>query len=227
MFKGKVYAICFVWIMTTALGVWLFRSTTPVDLELYQGIVEQKKQAAKTQQQRFNVHKHILLTEGDERLQWHLNSTQAEFIVDHAEDPPKVMEHFKNVEGIMQEELVYVLPDGREAKPHSNGKLLIKQANDKDPASWLNKDDPSLQPHQWVRCIKASEAIYNYQGEALAAQQVTIDRYQMPGHQLPYSFEGYLPFITGQAKSMEISLKNKEEPFHAYGFQLTLPRGVP
>jgi hypothetical protein len=227
MYRKKIYVVILIWLAILGIGVNYFSSTTATDIEMYQGITEQKKQGTKIHQERSNVRKHLLLTKGEERLHWYLGSPQAELVIDQEQHASSISENFKEVEGIMQEELVYLTLDGRFVQRQSDGRWMVQQRHSSEsPVLWV--EDPStLQPYQWVRYLKASKAMYNYQTKQLHADEVSIARYLLPGHQWTDSFERWTPFLKGQAQFIDISLTSEKESFRAHGFQATLPGKMP
>lgn len=60
----------------------------------------------KAQQQRFNIHKHLFVNEGEERLQYRLHSTNSELIFNQQDGKSEVVERFQALTCLMQEQLI-------------------------------------------------------------------------------------------------------------------------
>lgn len=161
-------------------------------------------------QERQRVQKDMFFHRGGQRLHILLTAADAQLVLDHQDAHTYVVEQMQQVKCLMQEELYYLLPDGREALPQANGQLLLRSADEKDPASWLPLDAPGLKPMAVIRCIDADEAEYYYKDDRFVAHAVKITRYAVPGHQLLMNNQTKL-LMKGTAEKVEFSLKGKEK----------------
>lgn len=168
------------------------------------------------QQQRKGVQKDVLLMQGNERLQLRLTSQEAVMIFDHQVDETQLIEKMHGVKCWMQEELFYLLPDGREALLQDNGKLLIRHEDPQNRKGWVEASTKGVKPMQILRYLEADDAVYFYKSEQVVAENVQVSRFILPGHTLIDDLTSYKPHIKGKAKKVEFSLSGKEINFKAY-----------
>lgn len=71
------------------------------------------------------------------------------------------------------------------------------------------------QPMQVLRYLEADNALYHYRSSHLAAENVKISRYVLPGHQMVAAVDGLNPMFTGDASSAEFWLENNDLQFKA------------
>lgn len=175
-------------------------------------------------QERQGIQKDMFFHKANNRLQIRLTADNAQLVLDHQDAHTYIVEHMQQVKCMMQEELYYILPDGREASPQPNGQLLIRSANENDQASWLPSDTPGLQPMEIIRYIEADDAEYHYKDDRFVAHSVKITRYRMPTHHLQKIDEQARPLMKGNAKKVEFSLKGKNADlnFKAYHLKATV-----
>lgn len=192
---------------------WSFSTFTKQDQRSYRRLMERSELEQvvsqldyKTHQQRFNIHKHFLLVEGTDRLHFRLRSTSSDFVFHQEGHKSEIVEHFKEMKCLMQESLSYFSQEGKEQEkfPHL-----------------AHHVDSELIPKQCLRYIEADTADYYYGTKQLIAEQVLLSRYLAPGHRLATSIEKINPFMTGRAKTIRLSLSNKDRSFKAQGFQGT------
>jgi hypothetical protein len=199
----------FIWLTVVLLGVYFFQSFTQEDEKAYQQLMEhsdgiktnQSSSSYNAHQQRFNIKKHLLLTEEDNRLQFLLHSSHSELVFNQCEDKTEIVEHFQGVKCWMQEALIYTLADGQELKHPINKECM---------------------PQQYMRYMEAETATYHYKTKELIAEQVELSRYIIPGHFFTQSFKTIKPFMHGTAKRANFFLSNQHKLFKAYEFQGTL-----
>lgn len=172
-------------------------------------------------QQRRGVQKDVLFTQGNDRLQMRLTSSDSVLVLDHQDNGTEILEKMQEVKCFMQEELYYLLPDGREALKQPNGKLLIRHSDIKDPSSWIEPNYPGIQPMQHVRYMEADNATYYYKSDRCVADKVKLSRFTAPGHDLLHSVEGFKPSMTGIARKAEFSMAGKDLNFTAYQMKAT------
>lgn len=166
-------------------------------------------------QHRKNVQKEILFNQNEERLQIRLNSKEAILILDREEDSTEVIEKLKDVACLMQEELFYLLPDGREALKQPNGKLLARQGSPVNASNWAELNTPGVKKMQQLRYMEADEATYYYKTDRFTASNVKISRFTAPEHRMPLLVKGLKPTMNGVAKSVEFTLSGGELNFKA------------
>ncbi len=158
-------------------------------------------------QQRQGIQKDVYFFHDGQRLQTRLRSSDSTMVLDNQEEGLEIIEKMQNVKGAMQEELYYLLPDGREVVHLADGMDL----SGKD--AWI--------PMQRVRYMEADFATYYYNSEKLMADGVKIYSYIMPSHKLPDSFNEAKPVMTGTARSIECSLAGRSMAFRADELQLS------
>lgn len=210
-------------------GVFYLFNVSQKDYNAYRELVasanpvnsEAKVPPYTAKQKRKGVQKDILFTQGNDRLQLRVNSNEAVLVLDHQGESTEILEKMQDVKCLMQEELFYKLPDGREALKHSNGRLLIRGSDGKDPSNWTNPETHGVIPMQHMRFLEAESATYYYKSDRFVANQVKVTRFTVPGHQLIQNIEGLKPTMKGLAKSVEFSLADKELNFKAYQLKAT------
>lgn len=76
-------------------------------------------------------------------------------------------------------------------------------------------------PMQLIRYIEADNATYSYDTNCLKATEVTILRFQVPGHTLIQSTAGLKPIMKGKAKEVEFSMGSEDLNFKAHQMKAT------
>lgn len=172
---------------------------------------ESKSTPYNAKQERTGVLKQVFFMEGPNRQQLRLFATDAQLVFDHrSNEQTEIVENMKNVKCLMQEELFYQLPDGREAVAQQDGRLLIKHADPKETESWLAKDTPGLIPMQIVRYMEAEKASYFYSNDKFVANQVNLSRHVLPGHQMVLTIDKKSkPMMSGVAETVEFSMSGQ------------------
>jgi lipopolysaccharide export system protein LptA len=215
-FKWALIGLIGLWI---ALCVWTVLSLfqfSKKDLEEYQTLMvstqsihsHEKVHPYTARQLHRGVHKQIIVNGHEDRLQMRLDGVEAELILEHKEGGSATLsENFKNVTGLMQEQLYYTLLDGRKVTKDTNGRWLVEQ--DKS-FQWVDPSLKELMPMQYMRYFEAEEAHYHYNTQQLIAHQVKLLRYLVPGHQLVSSIQGLLPIMQASAHELSLSPKSQE-----------------
>jgi hypothetical protein len=209
-------------------GFRSFMRIKPEDVQEYRQLIENsdlgqaknKSSPYTAKQQRDDIQKDISFMQGGERLQLRLIAVESQLVLDQHDGETALLEQMRDVHCYMQEELYFVLPDGREALRQSDGQLLIRHADPKNPSSWLPQKVPNLKPMQVIRYLQADEATYYYKTDEFVAQQVALSRFAVPGHQLVELHEGK-PLMNGVAEKVEFSLAGKDLNFKAYQLKAT------
>jgi hypothetical protein len=197
---------------------------SPQDIQNYRDLVENvslKKGSVapqSTEQKRTRIQKEIVFTQASNRLLLRLKSDEAELILQNENQKAEIIEKMHGVTCLMQEELYYLLSDGREATLQENGKLLVRSVEPKEKPSWiaLESVQKELVPMQIVRYLEAKDATYYYHADRLVAENVKICRFAVPGHQLIDSIANLKPMMQGTAATVEFSLEGKELNFKAH-----------
>lgn len=161
-------------------------------------------------QERQGVQKDFFFSKGKERLQIRLKAETAQLILDQKDVQTQIIEKMQKVKCFMQEELYYLMADGREVVWQPNGQFLLKQADPKDPSSWLTLNPSELFPMQVVRFLEADEAEYYYKDGRFVGEEVKISRYILEGHQLQEIAQGHL-LMKGVAGKVEFSFNGPEK----------------
>lgn len=167
-------------------------------------------------QQHRQAHKDIWYNQKEQRLHMSLRSADTELILDHHDNTTEVIEQMYDVKCCMQEELYYLLPDGREVEYRTDGQLRLRNGSD------LVVDPKGLKPMQTIRYLEAAEAAYHYNGDRFVAEQVRISQFIAPGHQLVHSVKGLKPIMSGIARSAEFSLVGNDLNFTAHQLKARL-----
>lgn len=167
-------------------------------------------------QQRHHIHKHLWINSAEENKEIAVRSEDAELVLDRHDEDTEVIEHMRNVQCYMQEELYYSLSDGREVVKKPNGSFY---GRDGDP---IDVGDGPLLPMQIIRYMEADAASYYYKSDQLIAEQVTLSRYAIPGHELVESLENMTPLMTGVAQSIECTLDGQDPQFKAHQIKAIL-----
>jgi hypothetical protein len=193
MFKRYLIGFVLCWLLAVFILLWGFLNFFPDAQVAYQRLMnfsdevakEQLKEEARlTQQTREQVSKQILYKKDLHRLQSRLVSQSSELIFAKKEQGGELVEHFKEVYCVMQEK-------------------FIDSENESDPMS-LSQN--GLQLNQYVRSLKAQDAIYAYKTGQLVAEEVEVAHYVIPGLLWPFSLEAFHPLIQGQAQKLQISM---------------------
>lgn len=176
-----------------------------------------------SRQQRVGLQKDVLFTANGSRLHLRLQSASAELALNYHDGQTDAVENMNDAVCYMQEELFYRLPDGREATRQQDGRLLLRRADPKDAASWLQADNFAVQTMQVVRQAKAATACYYYDDDLLAAREVALSRYIAAGHSIEQAVEQLEPLMNASAGSVEftpgdnISLSENACIEHSFG----------
>lgn len=215
MFKKTVCGLILAWIGSVAYCLYVFQSVMPVDREHYQQLVRlssgsEQVEIYQTQQKRFNVSKHFILSKGKERLHMHLHSDSSEIFLNQEKGKMEVVECFKTLTCATQEGLMTILPDGREERYQFE-----------DLLSHPYLTDPLIKKRQIVRQFEAERATYHYKTEELNAEEVKFSRYLAAGNQLEKNPLILSLLMSGTAKKMQLSLANEHKPFKAQHLNLS------
>lgn len=206
------------------------------DYDAYQKLIESSEEDhflknGKTlvaKQQRNSVHKEIRFSDELERLHFNLHSKQSELVLSDDGKHTEMLENMEGVRCFIQEELYYLLPDGRELVPQGNGQLLLRHEDPKDASSWFSPQTKGLVPMQKIRYLEAEKAAYYYKTNSFLAREVEIKLFLTKGHELIEIFEEMELIMRGLAQSVEFSLGGKNVNFRAHHLTATFysPKGL-
>lgn len=174
---------------------------TEEDIASYQKLVrgdQEYNQMHISRQQRMGLKKDIFFREKDQSLQLHIESQKADLILERQEGKLEVVEQLNDVICLLQEELLFVLPDGRETHFSSDGKGI---------------------PVQKLVRLEANEASYFYKNEMFVAENVKVMRYLAAGHSLEEASAKMELLSDGLAKKVEFSLSGSGLKFNAEQFK--------
>lgn len=147
-------------------------------------------------------------------------SDESELFFFHDDKALEVIEQLKTVTCMMQDELFYLLPDGKEVIV--KGERLCLKAN---PKTIVDPKKQDLIPMQRIRYIEAAKACYNYTTKLFVAENVNIWRYQIKGHILPSKVPDGKPLMSGKAESVELLLDEDNIDFRANHLKATFDPG--
>lgn len=183
-------------------------------------VVHASDSAFTTTQEHHQMHKEIRYFRERNPLLARIHSTDAQLMLEHKDHDIEVSERMHEIVAFMQEELFYVLPDGREIKQLADTSWIDR--NSKLPLDCL----PELtQPMQLVRYIKARNGTYYYQQDYFTGDQVEIMQFIAPGHALIDSIAELQPVMKGKAQTVEFALIDNDLRFSAYGVTLEIDQG--
>lgn len=228
MFKRSYFfSLCFLCLVTIAL-CFRFLSSQPTDKKKYQNIVEHSLPKTASDTVNFSKHTRNSVTkdiwlEKENSLQICIKSNISELFFYPEGKNFVVKEEMQGVCCIAQEELFYVLEDGREVVKTEEGVLRLRQSNHALSLDAL--DVSTLQPMQLIRYIQAKQASYDYQSGLLTAHQATLYQYKVPGHTLPDSIQGAQTLMLGEAEIVAMTLNKQRLDFKAHSFKATFELG--
>lgn len=219
MFKLYFIIACSIFALTSASVGFFITRVNDEDVHFYHQLVENSKPDSKqsgllafSRQTREGVTKQI----------WHENkyirieSDESELFFFHQDNQIEIVEEFAAVRSAIQEEVYFILPDGREAVKHANGNFYLRGKE-----TLIDPTLPGLKPMQVVRYLEAEKACYNYNTQLFSARVVKLWKYRLEGNEMAVEFDEKSPIMSGTAHSVEFSLQGKELDFHAYRMRAT------
>lgn len=131
----------------------------------------------------------------------------------------EVMEKMKGVKCLIQEELFYLLPDGRRAHFNEEGEVVVKEEGRE---LLLDPTLKTLIPMQEIRYVEAKEGYLSYSKLEFIGEEVTVYRYRLRGHTPPpFCFDQYTPLATGQGKRVVFHFKEGKVDLRLEGMKAT------
>lgn len=211
-------------IMASIIILFLTMRITPEEQEKYRQIMEealseQMPKEYQAKQQRSDIHRELLMTHKDSRTQTRLTAKRGILVLNQDANKPGFTEYLEGIACMMQEELYYQLPNGREFDRLADGSFVSR--NKKTPLP--HEEIAMLAPMQTIRYIQANEASLDYRTNLLKTKQMSFARYSAPGHELPLEIEGLSPELVGTAISAEVTFKDSGPEFHAKQLQVNIP----
>jgi len=179
------------------------------DRERYDYLVDRSVNGAApdevvTSQLREGVVKEMWMSTEPSRLQIRLTSESSELLI------PDAIEQMEEVTGYMQEELFYLLPDGRRA--HRAQGCLFRVSGE----SYMQLPGDDWVAMQEIRYLQAAKASFDYTAHRFLAHDVTMIRFEATGHDLPESFDQIDPVMSGTASWVEFTLDGDRLDFQAH-----------
>jgi hypothetical protein len=173
-----------------------------VDEESYHQLISSASngngnQSYTTTQERQGVCKDIIFSDNGKRLQMRLRSEQSEMAMHRRDEHTEIVEHMSGVKCCLQENLIFLMPDGSEVDAFVDG----------------------AQPVQVVLFLEADQASYNYKRDLFTAKTVNVIRYRAEGHVLDENAHPLKTMTSGIADSVEFSLAGQGTHFKADGFK--------
>jgi len=165
--------------------------------------------------------KDIWYNETGQRLHFRISSTSSELSFRKNNEKAEIIEDMQGVICIMQEQLYYLLPDGKECIAGDAGQYSPRGASPAHAAQPLTINPEELTPMQQFRYITAEDATYNYQTGLFIADQVKIGRYSTQGHDIPPDTKNSTTLMTGEARAITFSLAGENLNFRAEHLRAT------
>ena len=208
------FALVFLTIFFFSFQIFSFNEK---DLLAYRALVDTDSEGEETktvaEQKRSGVCKEIFYIQNLSRLCLKVNASSSILELNQNGSETEIIEKLDNVVGMLQEELFYRLPDGREAILQENGRLLIK--NNSSKHEFVDYPLSSTQAMQSIRCFEADSALYSYKDNRLLATQVKVSRYIIPGHTFKEPLQDYKPQMIGYAKEAHLTFEEGIPHFKA------------
>lgn len=218
-------------IIAVIIGSWFFyfKIASSDNADAYHALVEAanpinsnfKVSPYKAHQKRRGIQKDIGWVQGSERLQIQLSSSASTLVLDNQESGLEILEKMQDVKCLMQEELYYLLPDGREAVRQPNGKVVVRNQDPDQESSQIDPAMPGILLRQRLRYLEADDATYFYNSDKFVADKVKIYRYDIPSHDIPKVIRDIKPVMSGTAESVVFSFSDRNVNFTAIKLKAT------
>lgn len=159
-------------------------------------------------QKRIDVQKDFTYMREEAPLKIRMYSREAELIFERQEKTASIIEEMLGIRIFMQEELYYLLPDGREVV-FDAGNFFSKESALEIEAQI------DMRPMQVLRYLEANSGSYSYNSKVCKANHVIVERYIEEGHELPKNVKSGQLIFRGMADSVEFKLSGGEPEFTA------------
>ncbi len=170
-------------------------------------------------QNRRGIQKDYFYSQGPDRLHVQLKSDNATLMMHQGAEGSALIEMMRDVECQMQDELFYILKDGREAVKLADGQLILKKSKPERPILLTPNETLGAEPMQYIRRLNAKEASFHYQTGQFAGKDVQMMHYVASGHEIPSAALVPSMALKGTADALEISLTKGKPNFKALGFK--------
>lgn len=213
----RIPFLLFLLLLTFFCGfiIWKSASVSPKDKsKLDKMIASQPRKQRKNQLQsnkeigtqvRWGVLKRLWIVDGPCRRVLQIGGSRSETALYKKKSDMQLMETFFDVEGVVQQDLFYKLPDGKEIS-------MVEAAQREEP----------LEPMQRFRYFEAQKAVHDPQTNSVIAYEVKFWTFQAPGHEVVENPLKLEPEAIGQASCMTVFPQANENSFYAEDFKLQI-----
>ena len=192
MFRRQLACIVLLWLLCVFACLWIWQSSSPQAELAYQRLMSMSDQSKE---------EHFKQNERPVQQTRHGVSKQ----IFYAKDGERLQSRLSSEKS----EMVFDHRDGKgELREHFTDLTCVLQEKTEDAGHW-----------QHIRRLKARQAVYSYKCGQLAAQDVVVADYLIPGGQWPVSYDHFSPIIQGQAQKVHVSLFNREPAMKEPDFQ--------
>lgn len=204
---------------TASFVVMKLGSYTPADKEEYEaligGVSPEQEGRQISYQQRQKVQKDFFFHRDGVQHHLALKSNSAQLALQKENGEVEVVEKMNGVSCDLQEELILLLPNGKEAVLQSDGSYKLN-------GDLLSADYPDAIKAQRILHLEAADASYFYQSEKLLGEQVQVRRYIAPGHSLDEHLKELQLISRGTADQIELTHNREGFRFKANGMKAAL-----
>lgn len=227
-FSKAVGASLFLLLVFTGMIFKTMVHLTPEDRAQYEKLMNEAdpksiggdtKTVYSVAQNRSGIRKDYFFTKNSQRLHLRIMSDNAILMMDQGVEGSALMEKMQNVVCLMQEELYYLLPNGKEALKGTDGQLSYRTSSGPKQALLSPEEAKEALPYQRLRYFTSQNASYHYQIGQFIGETVKIVHYTMPGHDLPYAITTSRASLRGTADSVELIISHGNPHFKAFGFK--------
>jgi hypothetical protein len=163
------------------------------------------------------------ISEGPDRLHFRLGCSAAELSIIHKDRDIELLEHLKDLDCLMQEQLYFLLGDGTELVRARSGEFFLRSDREgTKPVRCSPADLQTLKPMQRVRHLSAQDADYHYNRGLITSKHVQLQRLVLAGHMLIPSVAGIPPLMTGVADSLEMTFTHQRPVIRAKRFRANI-----
>lgn len=171
-------------------------------------------------QNREGILRDLFIWQGPQRLHTRIKSQKSTLRYQSSlqeEDKKMLIESFEGVTGWMQEALIYVTEEGERIFQQADGQWAMKKKGMLESI----EDFSSLKAMQIIRFFEAQTGFYDYHEGTFTAQQVTLNRYLIPGHEIPEDLgPSKTLLMKGFAKQIRLQF-NQQPNFQAESLKAT------
>jgi len=227
MFRGKIILIS---LFIIFLGFVLVANLVHIrekDYERYESLIsssgvsqDQIKKNFVSHQLRERITKDFWYHDNEgEILRLSVQYDKSEITLSFDRGKPKILENMVNVTLVMQEDLYYLMPDGKRVIKDRNGEFYIVENNERKS---LADEATSPQAYQKVRYMKGAEALYDYQRKIFYIEDASFRIFDLPGHEFVEDFNSEEPSVYGKARKIELNIGSDKVDFKAEYIKLEI-----